>query len=152
VKVVVAHAASLGTSEDLDNPGAQVSNFQLFLRLMEEERSKVLLHADFSATTQHNRCGAPLRGLLMREDLHPRLVHGSDYPLPAINMLIRTGTLEELGYINAEERRALNELDRYNPLLFDFVLKRTLTLRQDGKTYRFPPSTFMLPEGLLRGM
>jgi len=152
VKVVVAHAASLGTSEDLDKPGTHVSNFELWLRLMEERRSTGLLYADFSALTQYNRCEEPLRQLLLREDFHSRLVHGSDYPLPAINALIRTGTLEDLGYITSGERRVLNELDRHNPLLFDFVLKRTLAVRQDGKTYRFPSSAFMLPEGLLRGM
>jgi predicted TIM-barrel fold metal-dependent hydrolase len=152
VKVVVAHAASLGTGEDLDKPGTALSNFQLFIRLMDEERSKGLLYTDFSAMAQYNRCGQPLRELMMREDLHSRLVHGSDYPLPAINALIRTGTLVDLGYITADERRVLNELDRHNPLVFDFVLKRTLAVRQEGKTYRFPPSTFMLPEGLLRGV
>ena len=152
VKVVVAHAASLGTSEDLDKPGTHVSNFELCVRVMQEERAKGLMYADFSAMTQYNRCGQPLRELLMREELHSRLVHGSDYPLPAINALIRTGKLEELGYINADERRVLNELDRHNPLLFDFVLKRTLAVRQDGKTYRFPASAFMVPPGLLRGL
>jgi len=152
VKVVVAHAASLGTSEDLDKPGTHVSNFELCMRLMREERAKGLLYADFSAMTQYNRCGQPLRELLMREEFHPRLVHGSDYPLPAINALIRTGMLEDLGYITSDERRALNELDRHNALLFDFVLKRTLAVRQDGKTYRFPASAFMVPEGLLRGV
>jgi mannonate dehydratase len=152
VKVVVAHAASLGMGEDLDKPGTEVSNFQLFLRLMQEERAKGLLHADFSAMAQFNRCGEPLRELLTREDLHPWLVHGSDYPLPAINALIRTGALEDLGYITSDERRALNELDRHNPIVFDFVLKRTLTVRQEGKTWRFPPSAFMVPQGLLRGV
>lgn len=152
VKVVVAHAASLGTNEDLDKPGTYVSNFELWLRLMEERRSTGLVYADFSALTQNNRCGEPLRQLLMREDLHPWLVHGSDYPLPAINVLIRTSTLESLGYITSDERRVLNELDRHNPLLFDFVLKRTLAVRQEGKTWRFPTSAFMVPERLLRGM
>jgi uncharacterized protein len=152
VKVVVAHAASLGTSEDLDKPGTYVDNFQLFMKLMQEERAKGLLHADFSAMAQYNRCGEPLREMLTREELHARLIHGSDYPLPAINALIRTGTLESMGYLTSDERRALNELDRHNPLLFDFVLKRTLAVHKDGQTYRFPPSAFMLPEGLLRGM
>lgn len=152
VKVIVAHAASLGTGEDLDKPGTYLSNFELCLRLMGEERFKSLLYADFSAVTQSNRCGQPLHELLTREDLHPRLVHGSDYPLPAINALIRTGTLEDLGYITADERRVLNELDRHNPLVFDFVLKRTVAVHQEGKTYRFPASTFMPPEGLLRAV
>ena len=152
VKVIVAHAASLGSSEDLDKPGTFESNFRLCLRLMGEERSQQLLHADFSALTQYNRCGEPLHELLVRSELHPRLVHGSDYPLPAINALIRTGTLEELGYITSDERRVLNELDRHNPLVFDFVLKRTLAVHQDGVTHRFPASAFMVPEGLLLGV
>ena len=55
--------------------------------------------------------------------------------------MIRTGKLEKLGYITAEERERLNEIYDYNPLLFDFVLKRTV--RAPGTELRFPPSVFM---------
>jgi hypothetical protein len=36
----------------------------------------------------------------------------------------------------------LNEIYHYNPLLFDFVLKRTLKL--PGTNKRLPPSVFMV--------
>ncbi len=80
--------------------------------------------------------------MLAREDLHERLVNGSDYPLPAVNLLIRTRPLVKQGYINADEADSLKEIYDYNPLLFDFVLKRTLKL--PGTSKRFPASVFML--------
>jgi mannonate dehydratase len=107
---------------------------------MSEKRYEGLLFADISAMTQYNRAGA-LRTILAREDLHERLVNGSDYPLPAINILIRTGVLFKQGYISQEERACLNEVYDYNPLLFDFVLKRTLKL--PGTEKRLPKSIFM---------
>jgi mannonate dehydratase len=79
--------------------------------------------------------------ILQREHLHERLVNGSDYPLPAVNILIRTGALRKQGYITTNERVWLNEIYDYNPLLFDFVLKRTLKL--PGTEKRLPASIFM---------
>ena len=76
--------------------------------------------------TQFNRAGVPLRRTILATDLHPRLVNGSDYPLPAIDPLIRTGLLVDRGFLAAEERGPINELYEQNPLLFDFVLKRTV--------------------------
>jgi predicted TIM-barrel fold metal-dependent hydrolase len=142
VKVIVAHCAGLGDNEDLDDPERKrVPNFDLFLRLMGEQRYLGLLFADVSAMTQYNRIGRPLTTILQREDLHERLVNGSDYPLPAINVLIRTGTLRKQGYITGEERVWLNEIYDYNPLLFDFVLKRTITIPRTER--RLPGSIFM---------
>jgi predicted TIM-barrel fold metal-dependent hydrolase len=142
VKVIIAHCAGLGDNEDTDDPQRKrLSNFDLFLRLMNEKRYAGLLFADISAMTQYNRAGHPLKTILQREDLHERLVNGSDYPLPAINVLIRTGTLRKQGYITADERVRLNEIYDYNPLLFDFVLKRTLKL--PGTERRLPSSLFL---------
>jgi uncharacterized protein len=142
VKVIVAHCAGLGTNEDLDaRDRRQVENFDLFLRLMDERRYEGLLFGEISAMTQFNRSGKPLRTMLAREDLHERLVNGSDYPLPAVNLLIRTRPLIKLGYINNSEALSLKEIYDYNPLLFDFVLKRTLKL--PGTTRPFPASIFM---------
>ena len=142
VKVIVAHCAGLGLNEDLDDPKRNLTdNFDLFLRLMEEKRYAGLVFADISAMTQFNRCGRPLATILSREDLQERLVNGSDYPLPAVNVLLRTGTLARHGYITSDERAGLNEVYDYNPLLFDFVLKRTLKL--PGTNRRLPASIFM---------
>jgi predicted TIM-barrel fold metal-dependent hydrolase len=142
VRVIVAHCAGLGSNEDLDSKERkQIENFDLFLRLMDDKRYEGLLFGEISAMTQFNRSGKPLRTMLAREDLHERLVNGSDYPLPAVNLLIRTRPLVKQGYINNSEAESLKEIYDYNPLLFDFVLKRKLRL--PGTSRSFPASIFM---------
>jgi predicted TIM-barrel fold metal-dependent hydrolase len=142
VKVIIAHCAGLGQNEDLDRPDKKSThNFDLFMRLMDEKRYEGLVFGEMSAMTQFNRIGKPLTTILKRDDLHERLVNGSDYPLPAINVLIRTRPLVKGGYIDTDEREALNEIYDYNPLLFDFVLKRAIKL--PGTSKRLPASIFM---------
>ena len=142
VKVIVAHCAGLGQNEDLDHADRpRTHNFRLFLRLMDEPRYDGLVFGDISAMTQFNRIGEPLSAVIGREDLHPRLVNGSDYPLPAINALIRTGPLARAGYIADDARAPLREIYGFNPLLFDFVLKRLLKL--PGTDRRLPAGVFM---------
>ncbi|MDQ2856779.1 MAG: amidohydrolase family protein [Acidobacteriota bacterium] len=147
VKVIVAHCAGLGENEDLDDSRRRrLPNFDLFMRLMADKRYEGLVFADISAMTQANRCGNPLTTIIKREDLHERLVNGSDYPLPAINALVRTRALVKRGYITAAERVCLNEVYDYNPLLFDFVLKRTMRLPNSNKG--LPPAVFMANKAL----
>jgi predicted TIM-barrel fold metal-dependent hydrolase len=145
VRVIIAHAASLGECDDFDNGGKKTC-FDLFLRLMDEPKYRGLLFGEISAMLQFNRMPAPFSTLLKREDLHPRLVNGSDYPLPAINALIRTRSLASDGFITSEERQALNEIYDYNPLLFDFVLKRTM--RHPETKQKLAASVFMENPGL----
>lgn len=141
VKVIAAHCASLGTNKDLDDPNQpQVDSFDLFMRLMDNPDYEGLLFGEISGVTQFNRLPNPLRTLLQRSDLHHRLVNGSDYPLPAVNMLISTSTLMKHGFITSSQRTALNTLYGYNPLLFDFVLKRTVSHPVSGT--RFASSVF----------
>ena len=147
VRVIVAHAASLGSCVDLDSGAATKTDcFDLFLRLMGESKYRGLLFGEISAMLQFNRMPVPILTLLKRQDLHPRLVNGSDYPLPAVNALIHTRSLANDGFITAEERQALNEIYDYNPLLFDFVLKRTI--RHPETKQKFAPSVFMENPGL----
>ena len=142
VKVIVAHCAGLGANEDLDSKDRkQVHNFDLFMRLMDEKRYEGLAFGEVSAMTQFNRVGKPLTTILQREDLHERIVNGSDYPLPAVNVLIRTKPLVNHGYITSAEAGSLKEIYRYNPLLFDFVLKRTIKI--PGTEQRLPAAVFM---------
>lgn len=142
VTVVVAHCASLGTNLDLDRPAAgERDNFDLFLRLMDEQKYEGLLFGEISAMTQFNRLARPLATMLRRKDLHHRLVNGSDYPLPAINVVIRTRDLVDEGFITGRHRDLLNEIYDFNPLLFDFVLKRVI--RAPGTGEAFPPALFM---------
>jgi len=141
VKVIAAHCAGLGENPDLDRPDRRrTPNFELFMRLVNEKKYEGLLFGDISATTQQNRLGC-LTTILKEDQLHPRLVNGSDYPLPAINIVISTRKLVKSGYVTQDERGLLNEIYDYNPLLFDFVLKRTM--RVPGASQRLPASVFM---------
>jgi uncharacterized protein len=123
VRVVVAHCASLGEADG-------ESAFSRFLTLMDDPAWEGQLFGELSAMTQVNRCGEPLRAIIERSDLHPRLLNGSDYPLPAVDPLVSTLRLRQMGYITGEERRLCNGVYRRNPLLFDLVVKRCL--RVDG--------------------
>lgn len=149
VKVIVGHCGSLGEGEDLDaKDGRRAENFDLFLRLMDDPRYVGRVFGEISALTQTNRSGRPLATMLERTDLHERLVNGSDYPLPAINILFSTRQLLRRGYITELERGYLNEIYDVNPLAFDLVLKRTV--KHPTKGTRFPASVFMTREGLTR--
>ncbi len=131
VKVIIAHCGSLGTNVDLESPDKKiVDNFDLFIRLMDDPKYKTNLFADISAVIQFNRDKKVLETLLTRQDLHPRLVHGSDYPLPAVNLVIRLGRLKDMGFITSEEQKVLKEVYDYNPILFEFVVKRTIRWKE----------------------
>ena len=146
VRVILAHAGNRGMNEDLDNPGRQARNFDLWLRMMDDSRYEHLLFSDISAITQTIRSHKDLRILLERDDLHSRLVNGSDYPLPAIDIFIQPWLLQIGGFITNQERKALNEIRRRNPLLFDFALKRTIKHPETGA--KFPAHLFAAHPGL----
>jgi mannonate dehydratase len=133
VRVVIAHCGSLGRNEDLDRPGQRASNFDLFLRLMSEERYRGLLFGDISAITQINRMPGPLRTILERPDLQDRLVNGSDYPLPGIPLLTLLQQFVYHGFVTKSEARALANVFTSNPLLADFLLKRTIRDPASGR-------------------
>jgi len=140
VTVIMAHCASRGKSMDLDHPGTRADNFDLFLRMMNDERYCGLLFGDISALTQRNRLPRPLLQILRQPSIQDRLVNGSDYPMPAINCVISLRRLAALGMITVSERKPLREIYDCNPLLFDFVLKRTL--RDPATGNRLSPMLF----------
>lgn len=139
VRVVMAHCASDGDDVDLDQgaDGPRVKSFNLFARLMDEPRYEKLAYADISALTQFNRAWA-LKAVLQRNEWHPRLLNGSDYPLPGVMPLFSAGDMAVMGLLDGEAVPVLKEVRAHNPLLFDFALKRLL--RFEGKA--FPVSTF----------
>src|SRR5262249_3528210 len=138
VRVIVAHCASLGTSRDLDDPGGrEVRSFDLFLRLMDDPRYRGLVFGELSAVCFADRDPRVRPTLPEREDLCSRLVDGSDWPLPAIRAVESTRRLERAGFLTRAERRALDEVEEYDPLLFDLALKRSVHAPSTKK--RFPP-------------
>jgi mannonate dehydratase len=140
VRVIVAHCATIGTDTDLDQGphGPRVESFKLFARLMDEPRYEPLLYGEISAITQVNRMGSALTTLIERADWQARLVNGSDYPLPGVMPLFSLTRLVAEGYLPAAAAPVLSEIRRYNPVLFDFVLKRHLR----AGTKRFAPGVF----------
>ena len=116
VRVIAAHCASSGENEDLDRAGERRSSFELFLRLMGEPQWEGRLWGEISTVTQFNRYEHALAELLRRTDLHGRLVNGSDWPLPAINMLYRLDLLERGGLAQAERAAALARALPLQPL------------------------------------
>ncbi|MGV7220847.1 MAG: amidohydrolase family protein [Nitrospinales bacterium] len=143
VKIIMAHCASLGSYID-PVTGKEKSGFDIFLKMMEKYEG--LLFGEISTLTQTNRYmeNDALKTILKRKDLHHRLVNGSDYPLPGINFLYQTKGLADEGFISNEEKEALNLIYSYNPMLFDFVLKRTLR-HPDNPKQKLPASVFMSP-------
>lgn len=139
VRVVMAHCATHGEDVDYDDPGrARVPSFELFARMMDEPAHATLLFGDISATTLRNRDLWTLKTLLEREEWHPRLLYGSDYPLPGILPLISVSGIARAGLLAPEAVPVLEAVRRHNPLLFSFVLKRHLS--STGK--RFAASVF----------
>jgi mannonate dehydratase len=123
--VVVAHCASLGMGHDLDRGTGMLANFDLFARLMDEPRYAGNLAGDISAVTQGNRADV-VATLLTRGDWHPRLLNGSDYPLPGVLPLVSLPLLVERGLLDPAAAATLKEIRDHNVLMFDFVLKRSL--------------------------
>jgi len=128
VRVIVAHCASEGMGVDLDKgkSSSEISNFDLFARMMAEKKYENVLFGGISAMTQLNRVGPALQAVLTRDDWHHRLLNGSDYPLPGVMPLFSTLSMSSLGYLEQSAVEPLEEIRRYNPMLYDFVLKRHL--------------------------
>ena len=145
VKVVVAHGASFGSGLDLDAPEGErreMKAFDLFLRMLDEKQYERTLFADISALSALNRSGRALREMIKAEGYHHRLVNGSDYPMPALGFFFSTSKLRYEGYLTDEERRLCNKVFDANPMLFDFAVKRSLKVEENGRTYRFAPRVF----------
>ena len=141
VRVIVAHCASMGEVIDIRQNGqldSGLRNFRVFMDMMREPAYAGLLYGDLSAVTQVNRASEALRTLLEADDLHDRLLNGSDYPLVGIVPLFSLRQLKRLGLLDAEAADVVAELQKHHPLLFDLVLKRSL----HWKGSRFPTGVF----------
>jgi len=125
VRVALAHCASDGYDEDLDNMNKRVKSIDLFTRLMDTPDYQTLVFGEISALTLINHAWA-IKPILTRTDWHARLLNGSDYPLPSIFPLINTEQLARLGLLDVDHISFLQELKQYNPLMFDFAVKRLI--------------------------
>jgi len=125
VRVVLAHCASDGHDEDLDNHGKTIKSFELFARIMDTPTYAKLAFGEISAITLINHAWV-IKPLLQRPDWHARLLNGSDYPLPGILPLVSTKQLMRAGLLEESHLLFLQTLRDYNPLMFDFAVKRLI--------------------------
>ena len=125
VRVVLAHCASEGYDEDTDNGNKRVKSIDLFTRIMDTPDYKTLALGEISALTLINHAAA-IKPILQRTDWHNRLLNGSDYPLPGIFPLINTAQLAKMDLLKPEHLPFLQQVKAYNPLMFDFAVKRLI--------------------------
>lgn len=151
VEVVMSHSGYKGLSED---NGVMTPNADLFFKMMEmyPNAGSDLSAVTFveaprgkSLTTLHTpsySLALQLKRILLEGERYSgRMTYGSDYPLPASAFLNPNKNLQDHGFITRSERKALDEIQRFNPLLYDFVLKRTLRL-PDNRQVRLPDMIF----------
>ncbi|MFV2058229.1 MAG: amidohydrolase family protein, partial [Thiohalomonadales bacterium] len=130
VRVIFAHCATLGESVDLDKgkSAALVPNLELFARLLAEKKYESRLFGDISAITQVNRSREMIETIVTRKDWHHRLLYGSDYPLPGVIPIVSPENFVRWGYLPKQEAETLSEVRKYNPILFDIMLKRRIKI------------------------
>jgi len=145
VNVIAAHCASTGYYKDIDNPDKngkykKVQSVKLLFRMMEKHKN---LYTDISGSTSFTRT-ALTRKVLMRTDLHERMIFATDFPVPAIQPVVWLFFLTVAhDLIPPSCVPLLREIYLYNPALSDFVKKRIMRWKaKDGKCYRFPNSVF----------
>ena len=88
VTVVMAHSGRDGSN--INQYGKQESNFNLFLKMMEEPKYKNCLFGELSALTLRDQNTLDHLGRVMETpELLGRMVNGSDYPLQQLIFSIR---------------------------------------------------------------
>ncbi|MCI0507880.1 MAG: amidohydrolase [Gammaproteobacteria bacterium] len=131
VRVIFAHCATLGESVDIDKGkhGAKVPNLDLFARLMAEPRYENLALGEIAAITQVNRDRWKVEKIIETDEWHDRLLYGSDYPLPGVMPVFSPLNFVDWDMLPANTADILSEVRRYNPILFDVMLKRLITVK-----------------------
>jgi mannonate dehydratase len=163
VRVIGAHCGGEGLMTDLDhsrpsskirkffsklhmaNPVQQAPVTELFSRLMNDPKYHGRLFGDTAELESANRAGGPLKSVLLHQDWHPRLLHGSDYPLPSIgpsffSSLARFCVSKKVKW---KYLQPLSRLHKFNPPLADICLKRLICMTRRGQKYSFQPSIFL---------
>lgn len=125
VNVIVAHCASLGSNQDLDNKKMSYkSNFDLFARLMNDPNYQNNCLADISAINLINRDVKEIKQIVENQDWHSRLLYASDYPLPGVMPIISSKNLAANDLLDPSVVPFINQVRRHNPWLYDFLVKR----------------------------
>lgn len=145
VNVIAAHCASTGYYEDIEAQPINgrrpaVQSMKLTFRLMEEFNN---LYSDISGATSFTRTSLTPK-VLMKKEFHDRMIFATDFPVPAIQIVVWLFCLtlaHDLIPWNCVP--LLREIYFYNPVLSDFVKKRIMRWKDEhGIEHRFPNEVF----------
>lgn len=135
VDVVLLHAGRAGGVDG----GA--SYYQEFVDLLQRYAgSEARVYGELSAVP-YKDTAAVFEQILQDDFVLDRMLNASDYPAVTPH-IYAYGSLKDLfrrGWLTRTDFESLDEVLHYNPLLFDFVLKRTLSI--DGR--KLPPRIFL---------
>ncbi len=133
VTVVALHVGRKGK-----HPTDGDSYFDRFMEIMQEQRHKGRLFGEISAAMinhplhfhdqSQNVISKIIEHVQPAGMLSGRIRNGSDYPLVATSLLNPTASLVREKLISQEQKKQLDEIYSYNPLLFNFVTKRSIAL------------------------
>lgn len=154
VTVVMLHAGREGEEEsNTSHSGAPRSYFERFLEMMREPAYRGRLFGEISVLP-YVGTEDKLAVIFADPDLRCRMLDGSDYPTPALNIVrmlstelfeasgpLRWSAAEQVSTLRAR-RDGLDTIRRQNPLLYDFVLKRSLRFRIHGRLESLPDAVF----------
>lgn len=102
------------------------------------DRLQIMLAGAFTSES----ASSVLMTLLQHPDLYGHLRYASGYPLSAVDMRIDLDALADEGFIRARNIAPLREIYHVNPLLFVYVLSRTV---------RLPSTSLQLPLSVFTG-
>lgn len=137
--VIMAHSGRKG--DNFNTEGKKRKSYDLFKEMMKSDEYRGRLFGDMSAIP-YKETDRILAEIANRENgLQGRMLNGSDYPVPAGNIIKPVRSLRRKGLISREQAEALNLLYGYNPLLFDFAMKRML--RFGNRNDSLPDSAFL---------
>lgn len=114
----------------VDGSDSVVAERQLTSRLLQllRDTEKGRLRVILAGVMADAATDGILMTLLQHPDLYHRLRYASAYPLSAVDWRIDLEALAEQGFIPADVLAPLREIYHVNPLLFAYVLARTLRL------------------------
>eukprot|EP01006_Ploeotia_vitrea_P045600 TRINITY_DN66954_c7_g1_i1.p1 TRINITY_DN66954_c7_g1~~TRINITY_DN66954_c7_g1_i1.p1 ORF type:complete len:520 (+),score=56.22 TRINITY_DN66954_c7_g1_i1:25-1584(+) len=126
--VIMAHCGSEGSCLDIDkgtDTTEKVACYELTLRLLKDAKYKGRAFADISAMAAFKRVPY-LAKVLDETSVHEQLVYGTDYPVPAIPLVIRTKKILAAGLLAKEHKVIVDQCFHMNPMLAVLVLFRLL--------------------------
>lgn len=101
---------------------------QLLLHLLRNPAFDDNLYVALAGVAGADRAEGSLTAWLRHPQVGGQLVYASGYPRPAVATVVDLAELAEMGFLTDEQAHALREIRAVNPLLFDFVLMRTIRL------------------------